>query len=208
MKRVITLLLFSSLLACTNAQRAFTPRLAGAPCEGCEAVLEYGDRDLTATTTFPDFEQAGVKIKVHGTIYNNDGKTPAPNVILYAYHTNQEGVYPPGEGAQGWARRHGYLRAWAKTDEQGQYAFFTLKPAPYPNRPDPAHIHYTILEPNGKYYWLESCYFAGDPRLTEKDIHPDAPRGGTPGVLHLKKEGELYVGKRDIILGENIPQYE
>jgi len=135
-------------------------------------------------------------------------KPQQKNIILYVYHTNQEGIYKPKENPKGWEKKHGYVRGWVKTDEKGQYSFYTLKPAPYPNRSEPAHIHYTILEPNGKYYWLGSSRFKGNSLLTENEINPDSPRGGSTGLLHLKKEGDIWVGTRNIVLGKNIPDHE
>jgi protocatechuate 3,4-dioxygenase beta subunit len=95
-----------------------------------------------------------------------------------------------------------------KTGEDGKYTFYTLKPGRYPGRSIPAHIHPTILEPDGKYYWLGSFHFEGDPFLTEKEMSPESPRGGSSGLLSLRKEGNLWVGKRDFILGRNVPGYE
>ncbi|MGB7785811.1 MAG: intradiol ring-cleavage dioxygenase [Salinimicrobium sp.] len=209
MKRILTAILLTLFMSsCANSQDQEKQRLVGAPCEGCEAIFEYGDRELTNKDTLPDFNNEGVKIKVEGTIYQTDGKTPAKNIILYVYHTNQEGVYAPKKDAKGWAKKHGYIRTWLKTDKDGYYSFYTLKPAPYPNRSEPAHIHYEILEPNGKYYYVASCHFKGDTLLTENEISPDSPRGGHSGVLTFKNDGDLLVARRDIVLGKNIPGYE
>ena len=198
-------LLFSSFIKPQDLKDK--PRLVGRPCEGCEAVFEYGDRELSLVDTLPDFNDEGQRIKVTGTIYQSNGKTPAEGVILYIYHTNQDGIYATRGGETGWAKRHGYIRGWIKTGKDGKYAFYTLKPGIYPSKSVPAHIHPIILEPNGKYYWLGSYHFEGDPLLTEKEISPDSPRGGSSGLLSLHKEGNLWVGKRDIILGKNVPDY-
>lgn len=209
MKRIlVAIFLILSMSSCANSQDQNEQRLVGAPCEGCEAIFEYGDRELTNTDTLPDFDKEGIKIKVEGIIYKSDGKTPAENIILYVYHTNQEGVYAPKKNAKGWAKKHGYNRTWLKTGKDGYYSFYTLKPLPYPNRSEPAHIHYEILEPNGKYYYIASCLFKGDTLLTKHDLNPDSPRGGYSGVLTLKKDGDLLIGRRDIVLGKNIPGYE
>jgi protocatechuate 3,4-dioxygenase beta subunit len=181
--------------------------LVGGPCEGCEAVFEFGDRQLSAVDTLPDFNAEGKKIKVTGTIYKNDGKTPAEDVILYVYHTDQNGIYPTKGNEQGWAKRHGYIRGWVKTGSDGKYTFYTLQPGVYPSRSAPAHIHPVILEPSGKYYWLGSYHFKGDPLLRKEDANPKNPRGGSSGLLELRKEGNLWVGTRDIVLGENVPGY-
>lgn len=185
-----------------------TPRLVGGPCEGCEAVLEYGTAPLTATDTFPAFDEPGQKIKLSGTVYRSDGRTPAPDVVLYLYHTDQSGHYTAREGDTGWARRHGYRRLWVKTGPDGKYTFYTLQPGVYPDRAAAAHIHPTVLEPNGAYYYIESYLFEGDTLITEAERHPAAPRGGHSGIVSLTPEGDILAGTRDIILGRNIPGYE
>lgn len=189
------------------AQEIKHSRLLG-QCEGCEAVFEYGDKMLTPVDTLPDFSRPGPKLKISGTIYLNDGKTPAQDVILYIYHTNQKGIYETRGQETGWARRHGFIRGWIKTGTDGRYTFYTLKPGSYPDNSTPAHIHPIILEPNGKYYWLGSYHFTDDPRLTDKERSPAHPRGGGSGVLRLKKENGLLIGERDIVLGLNVPHYE
>ncbi len=206
--RLITISFILSFTLFVHPQDKPEFRLVGGPCEGCEAIFEYGNKVLSPVDTLPDFSEEGTKIKITGIIYLPDGKTPAENVILYVYHTDQNGIYSSKGNEKGWARRHGYIRGWVKTGSDGRYTFFTLKPGTYPDRSQPAHIHPIILEPNGKYYWLGSYHFEGDPLLTEKEISPELPRGGSSGLLLLKIEGDLLVGKTDIILGKNIPDYD
>lgn len=197
------------LTNCVHSQQENQPyqkQLAGGPCEGCEAVFEYGNKKLTATDTLPDFKDAGPKIKVTGIVFQPDGTTPAKDVIIYVYHTDQTGIYPNKGDETGWAKRHGYIRGWAKTGADGKYTFYTLKPGTYPQRTTPAHIHATIVEPNGKYYWIEEYLFNGDPLLAKNEIST-TPRGGGSFVLSLRQEGKLLIADRDIILGKNIPGY-
>lgn len=176
-------------------------------CEGCEAVFEYGEKPLSPVDTLPGFEAASAKIKVTGVIYQPDGLTPAEGVILYVYQTNAEGVYPTRGGEKDWSKRHGYIRGWIKTGKDGRYTFYTLKPGTYPSRSDAAHIHPTLLEPNGRYYWVDDYLFEGDPLLTPVQLSPEAPVGGSSGVLRLRREGDLLVGERDFILGRNVLGY-
>lgn len=192
--------------SCGVSQNA-NPKLIGT-CEGCEAIFEYGNIKLTSIDTLPDFNEKGLKIKISGTVYKPGGKEPAPNVILYVYHTNQNGIYENKYDKTNWEKRHGFIRGWIKTDANGKYTFYTLKPATYPNWSEPAHIHLTILEPNDKYYWLNSYHFEGDPLLIEKERATESARGGSTGIIRLHKEANLLVGKRDIELGKNIPEYE
>jgi protocatechuate 3,4-dioxygenase beta subunit len=153
-----------------------------------------------------DFSLQGPKLKISGTVYQDDEISPAKDVIIYIYHTNQSGIYPTNGDEKGWARRHGYIRGWMKTDDAGKYSFYTLKPGTIPSGDQPAHIHITILEPNGKYYWIESYIFDDDPLIKNKDI--SHLRGGGSNILKLQIEDELWVGNRDIVLGKNIPGYK
>jgi protocatechuate 3,4-dioxygenase beta subunit len=209
-----TLLFFLSalLLRCGTAPGpSMAPalyRLAGGPCEGCEAVLEARGQTLRATDTLPGFSVAARKLYLTGTIFRPDGKTPAEGVILYIYHTNAAGIYAPGPSPTTWERRHGALRGWVKTGKDGRYHFYTQVPGIYPDRGAAAHIHPTVLEPDGRYYYLTDYFFAGDSLLTAADLNPSSPRGGNNGVLALQEENGLLVGRRNLVLGKGIPGYE
>ncbi len=212
--RCLLLMLAGYLTSCAPSPSHSPPQTAASAhhllgtCEGCEAVFEYGDKTLTPVDTLPDFYDQGTQIRVMGTIYEPDAMTPAKDVILYIYHTNQDGIYPTRGDETGWAKRHGYIRGWIKTGADGKYTFYTLKPGVYPDRNAPAHLHPIILEPDGKYYWIETYYFAGDTLLTLDQTSPIRPRGGTPGVLYLREKDGILTGRRDIILGRNIPGYQ
>ncbi len=181
-------------------------QLVGGPCQGCEAVLEFGKQALNSIDTLPEFEMHKNQLLVTGTVYRSEGVTPAPNVIVYAYHTNEKGIYPTRGDEEGWGRRHGYIRGWVKTDANGSYAFYTFKPASYPSLTEPAHVHLTVKEPDIQEYWIDSVEFEGDPLLTEKNQSKKRQRGGS-GMVTLKRENGLLMAKRDIFLGKNIPNH-
>jgi len=205
----ITCLLATVLLSCSHAQPIQKPayRLKGAPCEGCEAVFEFGNKQLRPVDTLVDFSTSGPRLKLTGTVYQPDGKTPAAGVIIYFYHTNQQGLYVHCPGASGWEKRHGSIRGWIRTAKDGSYQLYTLKPGTYPSRSEPAHIHATLLEPNGKYYYLEEWHFRGDPLLYKLSASKRTLHGGD-GIVMLSKEKDLLVARRNIILGLNVKDYE
>lgn len=179
--------------------------LVGGPCEGCEAIFEYGNKSLSPVDTLNGFEEATQKLKVTGTIYQSDGETPAEDVIFYIYHTNEEGIYPTHGDETGWEKRHGYIRGWIKTGSDGKYTFYTRKPGSYSR--NPSHIHPTVLEPNGKYYYIDMYVFENDPYLSERRRNKQNSRGGS-GVVKLKEQNGMLLAKRDIVLGLNVPNYE
>jgi protocatechuate 3,4-dioxygenase beta subunit len=183
--------------------------LIGGGCEGCEAVYEstVPHEKLSSTDTLPGFLETGTKLFISGIIYNADEVTPAKDVVMYVYHTDQKGYYTPGKNAAGWEKRHGYMRGWLKTNENGEYAFYTIRPAPYPNATFPAHIHPTIKEPGKNEYYIDDFVFSDDP-FVDDNYRKNEPKRGGSGILTLAKgDGEIMYGKRNIILGKNIPNY-
>lgn len=204
--RIIVIVTSVLMFSCVRSQQQNEPKLIGGPCEGCEAVLEYGDRELSAVDTLPEFTSAENKLKISGIIYEPDGVTPAENIVLYIHHTNAEGIYPTKGNEENWARRHGYLRGWIKTAKDGRYTFYTQIPGSYPDGKNPAHIHPIILEPEGKYYYLSAFFFEGDPLLT--DNHQNDPPRGSDGVVKLQDIGDMKLIERDFILGKGIPDYK
>jgi len=202
MKNIIILLIVLFQISCTSAQ----DKQVGGRCEGCEALYEYGSRSLNSVDTIPGFEQSAAKVKVTGVIYHNDGVTPAKDVILYIYHTDEQGIYRASADAQGWERRHGQHRGWIKTGSDGKYTFYTFRPASYPNTTIPQHIHATVKPPGYSDYYIDDFYFDDDPNLTPTLRAQDKRRAGS-GIVALKMENGMLLAQRDIILGLNIPGY-
>jgi len=180
----------------------------GGSCEGCEAIHEspIPFEQLNNVDTLPDFnDNNGPKLEISGIIYQRDGKTPAADVVLYVYHTDQTGVYPTKGNEKGWGKRHGYIRGWIKTNKDGAYKFYTLLPASYPNSSNPKHIHPTIKEPDKNEYWIDEYLFEGDPYL-QNEKSDRAPRGGK-GIIKTEMKDGMLRATRNIILGLNVPDY-
>src|SRR5258707_7574622 len=104
----------------TSAQDTISHHVGG-HCDGCEGIYEQMRESLDWQTTIPESNEPGEPLEIEGTIYKLDGKIPAPNVILYVYHTDATGHYSPSEGQTGNARRHGHLRGWLRSDSTGRY---------------------------------------------------------------------------------------
>jgi len=208
MKTSIYVVLFLlSLSACNSQNKKTGNPLVGGPCEGCEAIYEYGTRNLTPVDTLPKYIESTPKLKITGIVYHKDGKTPAENVILYIYHTNREGIYEKLGNEQGWAKRHGQIRGWVKTGKDGRYTFYTFRPASYPDRSEPEHIHITVKEPDKNEYYIDGYYFEDDPLLTPLKRNKLSNRAGS-GIVQPKRGDEFSTVSRNLILGFNIPNYD
>lgn len=125
---------------------------------------EIAPASAPAKTTISDATEPGDGLVVTGTITGEDGK-PLSSASIYAYHTDANGHYDPDEppDRQGPPRLKGYMRS----DVNGHYEFRTIRPAPYPNSPIPAHVHYVISMAGYKDIFLEML-FSDDPRITDE----------------------------------------
>ncbi|MBW3468323.1 intradiol ring-cleavage dioxygenase [Arthrospiribacter ruber] len=180
----------------------------GGGCDGCEEMYYGMPEEMTAADTSLGWYDKGQKLLVTGTVFKLDGRTPAPGVILYYYQTDETGYYPKKEGLDKRVKNHGSIRGWIKTDEQGRYAIYTIRPAPYPDRSSPAHIHVLIKEPNiENEYFIDDFVFDDDPLVfAQKKKRPFENRGGS-GILRPLLASDFQVAEHNIILGLNIPDY-
>ena len=155
---------------------------------------------LTSIMAITQRDEPGDKLIISGTIFKSDGKTPYPNVILYAYHTDSKGYYSKNGTETGVQKWHGRLHGWCRTDNNGYYEIRTIRPARYPDNSMPAHIHAAIQKDNGQLLWITDYVFKDDSLVDEKYLSLLTNVGGT-GVVDINKISEnIWAGKRDIIL--------
>lgn len=188
----------------TNANR----QIVGGGCEGCELMYVGIPQDINATDTSTGWTEKGQKLLITGTVFKLDGKTPAPNVIVYYWQTDTDGYYSFKDGLDEKARRHGHIRGWIKTDQSGKYSIYTIRPAPYPNDVLPAHIHLSIKEPDiVNEYYTEDIVFDDDKLLINYlKKYPMQNRCGS-GIVRVLIKDDIQVAEHDLILGLNIPNY-
>jgi protocatechuate 3,4-dioxygenase beta subunit len=191
-----------------GAQERTHEPIIGGPCEGCEAVFQGLPETLTSIARIAPRDEPGEPMRITGTVYAERAR-PAAGVIVYAYQTNAQGVYPPAEQFRGQAAyRHGKLRAWVRTDGSGQFRFDTIRPASYPNNDIPAHVHLHVVEPGCCTYYLTSIHFTDDPLLSEEERERVRQGRGGSGLVTPERDADgVWLVARDIHLGEGVPGY-
>ncbi len=138
----------------------------------------------------------GEPMIISGTVFLADGKKPAPNTLIYLYHTDMYGIY----GKRG-EHKHGKFRGWMLTDAKGKYEFRSIRPASYPNTTFAAHVHMTLTGKNFKEDWIDSILFEGDRFISQREREMAGKRGGFNPILKLEKgAGGILRGVRDIQL--------
>ncbi len=167
-------------------------------------IYDYSEKQLNSVDTIPDFASRSNKLKITGTIYENDGVTPAKNVLLFIHQADEDGNF---ELKRHNKKRYVKHRGWIRTNANGQYTFYTFVPGKYIFGNELTQIHPIIKEPNKPEYKIESFVFDNDPLLT-KSCRSKIEETNPNRILKLDKKEGLFVAKRDIILGKELEIYK
>jgi protocatechuate 3,4-dioxygenase beta subunit len=209
----LAIVLLGSLVSCkgqpasTQIQTNSQGKIGGS-CEGCELIFVGMPAEIRAVDTSAGWTEKGQRLLIAGTIYQADGVSPAPGVILYYWQTDATGLYAPAAGQEQRTLPHGHIRGWVKTDEKGRYEIYTIRPGAYPREPMPAHVHFFLLEPGAnEAYYTEDLNFDDDPLLiAHLKKYPPENRGGS-GIARILLRDGIQVAEHDIRLGLNIPNH-
>lgn len=168
-----------------------TPAGGRAICAKCEVPA-----NLASSATLIARGEPGGPMEITGTIYQQDGHTPAANVVLFVYHTDASGHYDPEDDP--FAPR---IRGWLRTGADGHYGFRTIRPAPYPDHSEPAHIHVHIWSDTMPEHFLPEYWFAGDPFIRPADAARFRGLGRFSPIVTLTRGSDgVWRGVRDIRL--------
>ncbi|MEO8209887.1 MAG: hypothetical protein ABI840_04970 [bacterium] len=209
---ILCLVLFISFLAC-NKKSAESPDLTDQKekkvtekdtCDNPDADINCCfvniPENISSLLNIADSLEKGKRIIIKGQLLREDGTTPYNDVIIYAYHTDENGYYSKRGDETGFQKWHGYLHGWCKTDSEGRYEIHSIKPGRYPSNNAPAHIHWAIKDSHGKMTYLNDFVFSDDSMVTGSYLsHLRLP--GDNGVITLKEnEDGVMVGSRLTVL--------
>ncbi|MBW3640502.1 MAG: protocatechuate 3,4-dioxygenase subunit beta [Actinobacteria bacterium] len=172
-----------------------------------EARVRAEDADLTRAA---DGEAVGQRILVTGRVLEEDGR-PVRASLIEVWQANAAGRY-----------RH-TLDRWPApidphftgagrtlTDDEGRYAFLTIRPGSYPwrnhdNAWRPAHLHFSLFGRAFVQRLVTQMYFPDDPLLALDPIYQAVPEPARRRLVsrydHDVTEPEWALGYRfDIVL--------
>lgn len=216
MRKILHLSLLASVLimltSCNGQVKVQTDAtqlsgIVGGGCDGCELMYVEMPDALSFEHSSAGWEEGKQKLLLTGKIFQVDGRTPASDVIIYYWHTDDYGLYASNEATPKLAKEHGKLRGWVKSDKQGNYTIRTSRPAPYPKDNIPQHIHLAIKEPELPNEYYADLYFDDDPLyLNHQKKYGRMDRAGTE-LLRIVLDGDIQIAEHNIVLGLNIPNY-
>ena len=139
---------------------------------------------LSSTSRIAPVGEPGTPLAIHATIFARNGVTPQSGAIVFGYHTDRTGTYGP-RGSRTWR-----LKGWAKADDLGRFRFDTVRPAPYPNRSDAAHIHFFADGGGVERQTLTTILFEGDPKITAREQADSAALGKFGFIVPARRTGD------------------
>jgi protocatechuate 3,4-dioxygenase beta subunit len=169
------------------ASLPFLLRRAGAAQQAPEVASAPANPGWQTTIAGP--EEPGERIVISGRVFAPDGEAPVPGIIVYAYHTDATGHY-----TNTGVLRPPRLQGWVKTDADGRFEFRTIRPAAYPGRSIPAHVHFILWGAGYPRQWVDELRFEGDPFVTPHMLMEAASAGKFAAVRPLERgaDGALH----------------
>jgi protocatechuate 3,4-dioxygenase, beta subunit len=198
MKNLLTILCLICFIATSHSLIAqdYASVLDNVSYKKRSPVYDYSEQQLSNTDTIPDFDTKSNKLKITGTIYESDGKTPASDVILYVFQPDENGNYELKRDDL--RKRYVSHRGWVKTNADGKYTIYTFMPGKYIRSKELKQIHRIIKEPGKPEYELNSFFFNDDPLIPDLTLSCRAQ--AVKSMLRIEKEGTMFVATKDIIL--------
>jgi protocatechuate 3,4-dioxygenase beta subunit len=187
-------------------------RLEHGPTELTGPLLGEGrvspeDADLTRDGTG---EAVGQRILVAGRVLDEDGR-PVPRSLVEVWQANAAGRYRHSEDR--WPAPldpHFTGLGRTLTDDDGGYAFLTVRPGAYPwrnhqNAWRPAHLHFSLFGRAFVQRLVTQMYFPDDPLLALDPIYQAVPASARQRLVssydHETTQPEWALGYRfDIVL--------
>lgn len=148
-------------------QKLATPQQTAGPYYPIPAISKqkHSDNDLTRKLG-EDQVAKGEVLAISGRVIDRAGK-PLTGAVVEVWQASTDGRYnhprdknptPLDKNFQYWGRM--------SADEEGRYAFKTIKPGEYPGRTP--HIHFRVLAPQYREL-LTQAYFADEAKKNAKD---------------------------------------
>ncbi|WP_022877630.1 protocatechuate 3,4-dioxygenase subunit beta [Microbacterium sp. B19] len=157
----------------------------------------FGQRDVAAIESDLTLQHAGEplgeRMTVRGRLLDSWGR-PLANQLIEIWQANSAGRYIHQRDQHPAPLDPNFTGAGrAITNDQGEYAFTTIKPGPYPwknhrNAWRPAHIHFSVFGTSFTQRLVTQMYFPGDPLFALDPIY---------NSIHRQKDRDALVGVYD-----------
>jgi protocatechuate 3,4-dioxygenase beta subunit len=163
------------------------PRVARAQDRVFDQAVDAALKELAGVTSasarIAPTSEPGLPLRIRGTLVGPDGRSPLGSALVFAYHTDREGLYNPNGAAHSWR-----LRGAVRTAADGTFEFNTIRPASYPQTRIPQHVHVVLQTNDGRFHAGE-WRFADDPMIDASERARSDAAGTFGWVRPVRTEG-------------------
>jgi protocatechuate 3,4-dioxygenase beta subunit len=171
--------------------------------------LPCGEANLAEPV--PGRPALGQLIHIEGQVLDEDGR-PVADAVVELWQANAAGRYAhPNDARSAPLDPHFIGSGRVRTDAEGRYGFFTIRPGAYPVPGDavwwrPPHVHFSVLGPSSLARLVTQMFFPGDPLNALDHIFMAVPDDAARGHLVARalppaEVGSGWLGYRhDIVL--------
>ena len=153
-----------------------------------ERAQQQRPSSIGSTARIAPATESGTPLRLSGRIAGLDGR-PLANAIVFAYHTDKNGLYDAKDkGPHSWR-----LKGWARSDAEGRFTFETIRPGSYPNERNPAHVHFAAFTPSGERYHAGEVQFSDDPLLSSAQRQQSERDGEFGEVRPVRTDGGMQI---------------
>jgi protocatechuate 3,4-dioxygenase beta subunit len=180
---------FLAALSAPAFVTALRPFITFAQDREFQRALEAAQRDrpstIDRTARIAPPDEPGDPMVIHGRVVSPDGRLPVAQAIVFAYHTDREGLYSRDNRPHAWR-----LRGWARTGDDGRFEFQTIRPGAYPSRNQAAHVHFTVFTSDGSFHG-GALEFDDDPLVGADDRRRENATGEFGTIRTVRREGPV-----------------
>lgn len=154
--------------------------------QALERVQQSRPAALSSSARIAPATEPGTPLVIHGRALVADGRTPLAGAVVFAYHTDRNGLYDRPGTTHSWR-----LRGWAKTGADGRFEFTTIRPGAYPGATIAEHVHFTVFTASGERYHGGELNFADDKFVSASERAASEREGEFGHVRTVRKEGNV-----------------
>ena len=190
-------------MGCSPATPAQRPGVESSIADTSAAGVRVPPPEPNSTAIACHEDEPGPRLLISGEVRDENDR-PIAGAVVTTYNADAAGLYNPRTSKT----RAPRIRAVVQADANGRFQVLTVRPGPYPDADEPAHVHFEASAP-GYHIGYSAIWFAGDPLITPAKVvaarkyERSHPRDFT-ATLAVEKRGDgLQFVRHRIKLEEN-----